>query len=350
MTEGVPVASLAEARPRTGDRVFQGALVYTIALTAFWLFFVVTRREGYFFQHYSIDREGLMRVVSVFLVFSILWGLVWYGVKSLLLKWLVGMPKEERRDVMGSRLDRPFDLDVILARYSERRIRIADMIGRRGRFLMMQMAGFAFLYARIAANPSPDFLVLFLQDNLLDAVFLSWVALALYHSSGFLARMFYGAQSRIMDGKLARANCLIITTLWSGFKFVMVPLGVAIAARFPPETYATVFILIWGCYTAADGASEVVGSLFGKQKLEVWGVGDVNRKSLAGTWGGFLAALAFALAVVLSQHLPGPWIALAVVLATSSTLLELFSPRGTDDLTMATGNALLCLAFGYFVY
>ncbi len=29
--------------------------------------------------------------------------------------------------------------------------------------------------------------------------------------------------------------------------------------------------------------------------------------------------------------------------------LELYSPRGTDDLVMATGNALICWAFGAFV-
>jgi len=45
----------------------------------------------------------------------------------------------------------------------------------------------------------------------------------LHHLGAHLA--FYGAQSRVMDGSLARANCLLITTLWSAFKFVMVPIG-----------------------------------------------------------------------------------------------------------------------------
>lgn len=106
----------------------------------------MTKRNGSFFQHYAIEKETLGRVA--------------FG--------------------------------------------IADMIGRRGRFLMIQMAGFSYLYGRIAARPSPEFLVLLLQDNLFDAA--------------------------------------------------------------------------------------------------------------------------------------------------SSTLLELYSPRGTDDFTMATGNALLCLAFGFLVY
>ena len=38
--------------------------------------------------------------------------------------------------------------------------------------------------------------------------------------------------------------------------------------------------------------------------------------------------------------------ALAVVIAASNTVIELFAPRGTDDFFMATANAALCLAFG----
>ena len=35
-----------------------------------------------------------------------------------------------------------------------------------------------------------------------------------------------------------------------------------------------------------------------------------------------------------------------MIIAIANTLIELFSPRGTDDFFMATGNALICLAFG----
>jgi hypothetical protein len=45
----------------------------------------------------------------------------------------------------------------------------------------------------------------------------------------------------------------------------------------------------------------------------------------------------------------GPWIGLAFVIALSNCLVELYSPRGTDDFTMDTTNALLCLAFGAWV-
>jgi dolichol kinase len=202
------------------------------------------------------------------------------------------------------------------------------------------------LYAQIAKDPQPVFLGMGLQDGLFDAVVLSWVALALYYSNGIIARLFWGAQSRIMDGTLARANCLLITTLWSAFKFVMVPIGAKLALLFPPSSYAPLFVFIWGSYAAADHSSEIVGSLFGKQKLRVWGMGDLNRKSIAGTVAAFVASLGLCLWTVHAHHLPGSWWILAVVISISNTLLELLSPRGTDDFTMATGNALLCWAFG----
>jgi dolichol kinase len=224
------------------------------------------------------------------------------------------------------------------------------MIGRRGRFIFIQAAGFYYLYGRIGGEPTREFLTLFLSDNLFDALVFNWAALLLYYSSGLLGRVFYGPQSRIMDGTLARANCLLIATLWSAFKFIMVPIGVQLGALFPPDVYAVLFALIWGCYTAADAASEIVGSLFGNQKLRVVGMGDVNRKSWAGTWGGFACALGLGLALVLGKGLPTPWIGLAVAIAVSSSVLELFSPRGTDDFTIATGNALLCWGFGLLYY
>jgi dolichol kinase len=82
------------------------------------------------------------------------------------------------------------------------------------------------------------------------------------------------------------------------FKFFMVPLGFQLAARFPPEAYAALFALVWLSYIVGDGLSEVVGQPFGKQELRVWGIGEVNRKSVAGTWACFLGSLAIGLWLV----------------------------------------------------
>jgi len=344
-----PLPSFEERR-RTSDRIFRGAVWFNVALTAFWLFSVFTHRGTAIFPHYNVDRAGVGRVVSGILFFNVLWGFIWYGVKALLLKYFVGFSKEDRRQAFSSRMRAAYDVSDLVARYSERKIRIADMIGRRGRFLTLGLSFFFYFYAREAVDHSPAFATAFLADNLFDAVASGWIFLSLFYNNGWLGAVFYGPQSRVMDGVLARANCLLITTLWAAFKFVLVPVGARLTAIFPPTTYAALFALIWGSYMAADGLSEVGGSLFGKQRLKVPGIGDVNRKSVGGTVSGFVGALVLCLWVVLSQHLPAPWIGLAVVIAISNTLLELFSPRGTDDVVMAIANALICWGFGALMY
>jgi uncharacterized membrane protein len=188
-----------------------------------------------------------------------------------------------------------------------------------------------------------------IQDNFFEAVVLSAAMLGCYYSSGFFGRAFYGAHARVMDGTLGRANVLLIGTMWNLFKFVMVPLGLRLGALFPPDTYPALFVFIWVSYVVSDTLSEVVGSLWGKQKLRVWGLGEVNRKSVAGTWACFLGSLTVCVAVVLARHMPLPWLGLAVVVSLANTVTELFSPRGTDDFTMATTNALLCWGFGALV-
>ena len=345
---GEPAAASTspDTRLKTAHRVFRGALMFNTALTGFWLFAILTHRTFGFFQHYEIGSDVFGRIAGGIVFFYVIWGFIWYGIKALLLKYFVGFTKEERRQAFSSRMRAPFEVASLTSRYSERRIRIADMIGRRGRFITLGAAGFFYLYERVAVEQSSGFATLFLQDNLFDAVITSWVFLAFYYADGFLAAAFYGPQSRVMDGVLARANCLLITTLWTAFKFVMVPLGGRLAEVFPPNQFAAVFALIWGAYMVADAMSEIGGALFGKQKLRVRGIGDVNRKSIGGTVAGFAAALIFCVGVVISQGLPPAWIGVAAVIAVASTLLELFSPRGTDDFFMATGNAVICLAFG----
>ena len=347
--EPVAIASFEERR-RTADRVFRGALIFNTALTIFWLFAIVTGRTTSFFQSHVPDRAALLRIAFGIGFFYVLWGFIWYAVKALLLRFVAGFTKEERRQAFSSRMHEPFDVAGIVSRHSERRIRIIDMIGRRGRFITLAMAGFFYLYSRVATEHPTTFATLFLQDNLFDAVVTSWVFLAFYYADNFLAAAFYGPQSRVMDGVLARANCLLITTLWTAFKFVMVPLGTKLAAVFPPSEFAVVFALIWGSYIACDALSEIGGALYGKQKIRVRGLGDVNRKSIGGTVAGFIGALALCLWVVLSHDLSPSWIVLAVIISISNTLLELFSPRGTDDLVMATANAVICLAFGALMY
>lgn len=338
-----------EANRRQSDRIFRGALAVTAAITAVWLVLLLSGRGSAVLGR-PLDPLSPVRVLFGFAIVGVLWGWLWYGVKRVLLRKLVGLSREETDGTFLSRLRQPFDLAALLQDRSERRVRIADMIGRRGRYVTIGMLGYGYVYSRIALEPRADFLVMGLQESLFDALGYSWLMLAVYYSDGFLGRVAYGAQTRIMDGVLGRANCLVILTLWSLFKFIMVPLGLELASVFPPNTYAALFAIVWVSYLGSDALSEIVGSLWGKQRLRVWGIGEVNRKSVAGTAACFVGSIAICLWLVWANGLGLAWVGLAVAVSVSNTAFELFSPRGTDDFTMATGNALLCWAFGRLVY
>lgn len=347
-TLALPILAVDERR-RTADRVFWGAFAFNGFLTLFWLLLVATQGQTQFFGTYRVDGQALGELLGFVLIFYVLFGFVWYGIKGLLLRHFVGFTWAEVKQAFSSRMDVPFDLRDLVSRYSERRIRITDMIGRRGRFMLMGLPAFFAFYARTVSEPPASVPTLFLKDNLFVAVAGGWIFLAFYYLNGPLAAAFYGAQSRVMDGTLARANCMLITMLWTAFNFVMLPIGGQLSKLYTPAQFGAVFALIWGAYMIGDTASEVFGSLIGKQRIKVLGIGDVNRKSLAGTFAGFACCLAFCLWVVRTNHLPPAWIGLALAISVANTLLELFSPRGTDDFTMATGNALICWAFGALV-
>lgn len=346
--ESVP--TVFQERRRVADRVFRGVLAFNAAVTVFWLVAYLAPRTRLPYGQYPVTWQSIAGVLAFVLFFYVIWGFIWYAIKNALLKYVAGFSREERRQAFSSRMDAPYDVAGLVAKHSERRIRIVDMIGRRGRFITLAATGFYFLYLRVLENPSPGSITAGLGDNLFDALLTNWIFIAFYYASGFLAAAFYGPQSRVMDGVLARANCLLITTLWVAFKFVLVPIGAQLATVFPPQQFAPVFALIWGSYIAADAFAEIGGALFGKQTIRVRGIGDVNRKSVGGTVTGFVAALALCLLVVFAHGLPAPWIGLAVVIAVSNSVLELFSPRGTDDFMMATANALLSWGFGVLIY
>ena len=344
------VIAPADDRLRLADRIFRITAAVNAALTLFCLLAMFSGFGARIAGDFRFDGRTLATLLFSFLFFNVLWALVWYGVKNLLLKFFVGMSREDRRAAFSSRMSQPFELNGLLRKYSERRIRIADMIGRRGRFITLAGAMCFILYAQIVAGKSDDFATAFTSQSLFDQVVTNWVFLACFYMSGFVGATLFGAQTRIMDGTLARANCMAILTLWALFKFVLIPVGAELAALYPRQQFALLFALIWGTYIVVDTFSEVGGSLYGTMKIRVRGIGDVNRKSFAGTATGLVAGLLFTVGIVVLNGLSGTYLALAVTVAAASSALELLSPRGTDDFTMATGNALICWAFGAWVF
>lgn len=188
-------SATADARHRTARIIFLGALASNAALTVFWLV-TYLRGGSLFYSDYSADWATISRILSGVLFFYVIWGIIWWAVKSALLRYFVGFSKEDRRAAFSSRMHQPYDVSTLTAKYSERRIRIVDMIGRRGRFITLAAAGFFYLYARIAQNESANFATGFLQDNLLGSLISSWIFLGFYYVDGLLGAFFYGPQSR----------------------------------------------------------------------------------------------------------------------------------------------------------
>ena len=344
------VIAPADDRRLLADRIFYIAVAVNAALTLFCALAMFSGFGARFAGDFQFGARNLATLFFSFLFFNVFWALVWFGVKNLLLKYFVGMSHEDRRTVFSSRMSQPFELSGLLGKYSERRIRIADMIGRRGRFITLAGAACFIFYAQLASGKSDNFATAFTSQSLFDQVITNWVFLACFYASGFVGATLFGAQTRIMDGTLARANCMAIVTLWALFKFVLIPIGAQLATLYPREQFALLFALIWATYIVVDTFAEVGGSLYGTMKIRVRGIGDVNRKSYAGTVTGLVAGLVFSVGIVLLNGLSGAYLALAVAISVSSTVLELLSPRGTDDFTMATGNALICWAFGAWVF
>jgi hypothetical protein len=336
-------------RLRLARWTFHACLGYTILATAVWLAFMLMGIDGG--SILGSCRVSLAQVIRCAISFTLFW-MVWsYGfhwLKYLLLR-RAGFSREELRESFGSRLH-GFHLERLLQQHSEHTIRIIDMIGRRGRNLMLMIVGFALVYSRIRIDPHPEDLAVSLNASFFDALVMSWWTLLTFHNDGVPGHMAYGAQARILDGVQGRANALCIMTLWNGFKFVMIPLGMALAMVYPPQAYLTLYSFIWLSYGIADFAAEIIGSLFGRHNIQVWGLGDIKRKSWQGVIAAFVCVLIANMAIVCLGHLSLPWAILGIVLAFVNPLVELFSPRGTDDFTMATTNALICLGFGWFVF
>ena len=130
-----------------------------------------------FFGAYDFNLQAVGRVLGGVLFFYVIWGFIWYGVKTLLLKYFVRVLQRGAASGILVAHEGAVRCRRLRLRHSERRIRIADMIGRRGRFITLGMAGFFYLYVQVSRERSTNFATIFLQDNLFDAVLTSWIFL-----------------------------------------------------------------------------------------------------------------------------------------------------------------------------
>ena len=94
-----------------------------------------------------------------------------------------------------------------------------------------------------------------------------------------------------------------------------------------------------------DSFGEIVGGTWGKQKIQVWGMGETNKKSYEGTAAVFLSSLVCLIGAAAYYNLNSSAYALAFVCSFVSTFVELYAPRSTDNVFMLLANLACCILF-----
>jgi dolichol kinase len=262
----------------------------------------------------------------------------WYitaGMRLLLLR-KCGFSVEERSAVF-SRRNHQFPLQDILQKHSKFSVRLCDGIPRKANHIITSLYNLLFIAYYVKDDTTKIHLAL------LGQVINLVVSLLVYRSRNFVSFAFYGSSSRIRDGRFGRLNLVIVRFV--GLLTLLALSGILSFFRDQiPEQQAPVLLSFIFIPTAlGDAAGEIVGSLFGRLEFTVWGIGEVNKKTLEGTSAVFIFSLVpmIILAALTDDVLVGRATLLALIISTSSTLMELFSARGTDNFTLPVTNALL---------
>ena len=252
----------------------------------------------------------------------------------------IGMNSKECKLVFSNR-KRNFSLSKLVTKYGDRSLRIVDGLPRK-------LSHFAVGFWQIFIFN------LLIQDTYIGAIgglsyqfILLFLYVISYSSNKIfgLSRILYGADARIRDGIHGRKNALVVK-----FSFLnLIPLYfIEYLAKDNLADSANLLLFpsfVFLPLTIGDALGEIIGTTWGKQKLRVWGIGEINRKSVLGTISVFLGSLLPLLGIVAYQGLSLPWWLLCWAVAIATTIVELIAPRGTDNFFIPIGNALVCLVF-----
>lgn len=265
--------------------------------------------------------------------------------------WLMvhkfGISKEHFALIIGPRADWKGDeIPTLVKTYTHYRIKVMDAISRRAGHLLINVFRITF-YAMVPTNS------LRLQTAILQLPVISTLKLLTESGDNFgdIGRFVFQG-SRVMDGQYGRFN-LVVVNFWA-YAGRIIMFQLLVSSRHNEEVAFCLFMLsmmpmLWG-----DTFGEVIGSFFGKHSFAVRGLGEVNRKTVEGTFAVFLSSfvsmyVAFYYVVDFSsKDNTFVYSPVVVFLYTSfiACLFEAFAPRSTDNffLMVITLLILLCSA------
>ena len=111
------------------------------------------------------------------------------------------------------------------------------------------------------------------------------------------------------------------------------------------EFYMSTIVFTFFPVVFGDGLGEIIGCIWGKQKMKVWGIGEINKKSWLGTIFVFLGTFGSITLYVFYGKLALHYFLLAFLISIVSSILELISPRSMDNIIMPSANILIFQAW-----
>lgn len=261
-----------------------------------------------------------------------------------LFKWsLLGylnIPLAERRLIFSNR-KQDFDLKYFVDKYGDKKLRIVDGLSRKLLHIVTGCWRLAILNLVIKDTQISFKVTVIFQVIAVCLFMISYSSNKVFGLAGII----YGATSRIRDGIYGRKNIFVAQfSFLSLFPLILLE-DFAINGLADVSYLLLLPSLIFLPITIGDALGEIIGTIWGKQKLRVWGIGEINRKSLLGTGSVFVGSLVPLLLVVFFNALPWQWWLMCFSIACMTTLVELVAPRGTDNFCIPLGNALVCLFF-----
>lgn len=279
----------------------------------------------------------------VFFIALVIELLAFYPLLALF-KWslltYMKVPVTERRILFSNR-KKDFDLKYFVDEYGDRSLRIADGLSRKLLHIVTGCWRLAILTFIIQDTQASFQVTVIFQMIAICLFFISYSSNKVFG----LAGLIYGATSRIRDGVYGRKNILV-----AQFSFLsLFPLILLEDFALRDLADASYLLLlpsfIFLPITIGDALGEIIGTIWGKQKLRVWGIGEINRKSLLGTGSVFVGSLVPLLLIVFFNGLAWPWFFLCLSVAAATTIVELVAPRGTDNFCIPLANGMVCLGF-----
>lgn len=279
----------------------------------------------------------LVSSLDIFILFPLFAYFKWHLLARL------GVTSQDREVIFSNRKNN-FNLAYFINKYGDRKLRIIDGLSRK--FLHLTTGFWHLAFLNLVVKDTR----IAWQVTFSNSMFLLILSSISYSSNKIfgLAGIIYGASSRIRDGIDGRKNYFIVQFAFLnlyGLAFIQY----LVRDKVVDENSLLFFSgFIFLPLTIGDALGEIIGTIWGRQKIRVWGVGQINRKSVLGTVSVFLGSLLPLLLIVVSKALSFQWWLLCLVVSVTTTVIELIAPRGTDNFFIPIGNALVCLMF--FVY